>query len=211
MRNSRSACLQSRKWGVLQAGRTALPRDPGARGARSRPALQGPLWSRRGAPLEAQSRTGWAQSRGALSGEGSLHRPHSIPRAGRAGVPGPRRPTLGRAPRGHGQHLWTPNLRPGPLRPGSVTCCGCWRSEARGNRDRCQEPQRASRGGCAPAERAPESGDTGPRVSPGMEAGGAPAGGPGLQGRWRFPPAPWAGPGRTSGHSAPQPQGRRGL
>ena len=56
MRNSRSACLQSRKWGVLQAGRTALPRDPGARGARSRPALQGPLWSRRGAPLEAQSR-----------------------------------------------------------------------------------------------------------------------------------------------------------
>lgn len=85
------------------------------------------------------------------------------------------------------------------------------RSEARGNRDRCQEPQRASRGGCAPAEGAPESGDTGPRVSPGTEAGGAPAGGPGLQGRWRFPPAPWGGPGQTSGHSVPQPQGRRGL
>lgn len=51
----------------------------------------------------------------------------------------------------------------------------------------------------------------GPRVCTGTEAGGAPAGGPSLQGRWRFPPAPWAGPGQASGHSAPQPQGRHGL
>ena len=87
---------------------------------------------------------------------------------------------------------------------------GAVKREARGNRDRCPEPQHAGRGRCAPAEGAPESSgqdrrreDMGPRVSPGTEAGGAPAGGPSLKGRQQFPPDPRAGPGQTSGGTQP--------
>lgn len=64
VRNAPVPRLQSRKWGGpgSSAGSTDCHVTCEARGARSTPALQGPLWIRSDAFWRHNPRTGWAQS-----------------------------------------------------------------------------------------------------------------------------------------------------